>query len=241
MGNAIKFTERGEVVVDVEAQWKSADEIGLHFSVRDTGIGIPKEKLNKIFEAFTQADSATTRHYGGTGLGLTITAELVRLMQGKIWVESVVGAGSTFHFTLQMRICKTPPPAAIREDVTQLAGKTVLVVDDNATNRRILDEILRHWDLQPTLVDNAAAALEELSAATQRGEPYDLVLLDAMMPGTDGFQLAEQIKYRDDVHCGTVMMLSSADRPTSAQRCRELNIRGYFIKPVSASRLLDAI
>jgi len=241
VGNAVKFTERGEVVLDVEEQWRSDEEVGLHFAVRDTGIGIPPEKLNRIFEAFTQADSAITRRFGGTGLGLTITAELVRLMGGKIWVQSAVGKGSTFHFTLQLKLAPSPAPPADRPEVAQLEGRRVLVVDDNATNRRILDELLRHWKLQPTLADSARAALDELEEASRCDQPFDLVLLDAMMPEMDGFQLAETIRRRPNLKCGTVMMLSSADRPDSMARCRQMGITSYLVKPVTAASLLDAI
>jgi PAS domain S-box-containing protein len=239
VGNAIKFTEHGEVVVAVEEQWRNDEHVCLHFSVKDTGIGIPRERLQQIFESFTQVDSSISRRYGGTGLGLTISAQLLRLMNGKIWVQSKQGAGSTFHFTLQLKISKRPD--SIDLEPTQLQGKTALIVDDNATNRRILEEMLRHWGMKPTLSDAADGALRELEDAAQRNEAFDVVLLDAMMPKVDGFQLAEMIEERNDLKCGTVMMLSSSDRPTSASRCQVLGIDSYLMKPVSASTLLEAI
>jgi len=241
IGNAIKFTEQGEIVVEIEEQWRTEDEVGLHFSVRDTGIGIPTENLRKIFDSFTQVDSSMARRFGGTGLGLTISSQLVRLMNGKIWVQSQEGEGSTFHFTLQAKLAKAPNPKPAALNANELAGKRVLLVDDNATNRKILDEMLRRWGLQPTLADGAKAALVETEATNKNDRPFDLILLDAMMPEVDGFQLAEQLKQRTDLKRGTVMMLSSADRPNSTARCRELGIDAYLVKPVSASNLLEAI
>ena len=241
IGNAIKFTDQGEVVVEVEQQWTSGDATCLHFSVRDTGIGIPKDRLQQIFESFTQVDSSMARRFGGTGLGLTITSELVRMMEGKIWAQSSLGEGSTFHFTIQLRIAEPPESAPHAIDTVELGGKRALVVDDNATNRRILDEMLRHWGMETTLTEGADAALAALQKLSQTGEAYDLVLLDAMMPQVDGFDLAERIKNRPELDCGPVMMLSSADRPNSAARCRQLGIQTYLVKPVSASSLLEAI
>ena len=240
VGNAIKFTPKGEVVIDIEQQWRADDEVGLHFSVRDTGIGIPPDKLEHIFEAFTQADTSTTRHYGGSGLGLTITAELVRLMGGRIWVESQVGRGTTFHFTLRLRLAEAPAKPT-RGDSSRLEGLSVLVVDDNLTNRRILDEMLRAWGMRPTLVDSAQAALEALEAAAREGRRFDVVLLDSMMPGMDGFQLAETLQKRADLPRATVMMLSSADRPGSTEACRRLGIAHYLVKPISATALVEAM
>ncbi|RMF38767.1 MAG: response regulator [Planctomycetota bacterium] len=242
VGNAIKFTEKGEVVVDVEAMWRTDDEMALHFSVRDTGIGIPKDKLNQIFEPFSQVDSAATRNYGGTGLGLAITSQLIKMMQGKIWVESTVGKGSTFHFTLQFKIAKNPPPVLSQDaDVSALNGKRVLIVDDNATNRRILDELLRHWGLTTFLADGAESALQQVAIAQQEGRPFDLVIVDAMMPKVSGFELARALRQQAAESVGTILMLSSADRPGSMQQCREAGIDHFLVKPVSASNLLNMI
>ena len=241
IGNAIKFTESGEVVVEIEEQWRTADEVCLHFSVRDTGIGIPSENLKKIFDSFTQVDSSMARRFGGSGLGLTISSQLVRLMDGKIWVQSEEGKGSTFHFTIQSKIGNEPTPKPPVPNADELRGKRALIVDDNTTNRKILDEMLKHWGLQTTACDGAESALKAIQCASEKDQPFEIILLDAMMPKVDGFQLAQQLKNRAGLKRGTVMMLSSADRPNSANRCRELGIDTYLVKPVSASALLEAI
>lgn len=240
VGNAIKFTHTGEVVVDVETQWRNDTHISLHFCVRDTGVGIHQDKLEKIFESFQQADTSTTREYGGTGLGLTITSELLQLMGGRIWVESVPDEGSRFHFSLTFPLAKKRP-AVQRADASDLKGRHALVVDDNSTNCRILEELLRGWQMKVTVVDSGPAAIENILRETAAGSPYDLVLLDAMMPVMDGFEVAAQIRDRSDLVCGTVMMLSSADQSDSRTRCNQLGIQSYVIKPVSPSALLDAI
>ncbi len=268
-GNAIKFTERGEVVVEVwnaecrsqnaEARMqkpeegtqasslqtpdpgpRTPDECVLHFSVRDTGIGIPAEKQHVIFDAFTQADSSTTRQFGGTGLGLAIASQLVTLMGGRIWVESEVGTGSTFHFTARFGLQTGAAPQSLTERV-DVQGLPVLVVDDNATNRRILAEMLTNWGMKPTVVDSGRAALVALQEAAGSGEPFPLALLDAMMPEMDGFDLAEQIKQHPELARAAIMMLSSAGQRGDAARCRELGIAAYLTKPIKQSDLLDAI
>jgi PAS domain S-box-containing protein len=241
VGNAIKFTEQGEVVVRVEPEWQTEDEVALHFSVRDTGIGISADRLQQIFEPFRQGDSSTTRRFGGTGLGLTISAQLIELMHGKIWVQSKLGKGSTFHFSLRLKLQaeSLAPPATI--DVGELKGTRVLVVDDNATNRLILKEYLLGWGMQPTLAENAERALTELRNAAARGRPFTLVLSDAIMPGTDGFGLAERISQESALGVATIMMLSSADRPGALARCRQLGVAAYLTKPVSPDELQSAI
>ncbi|MBC8873882.1 MAG: response regulator [Planctomycetes bacterium] len=241
VGNAVKFTEHGEVVVDADKQWQSDVEVSLSFSVRDTGIGIPRERLEKIFDAFTQVDASTTRKYGGTGLGLAITAELLKLMHGRIRVESTLGQGSTFHFTLPFRLAEDRTVEHKRAAPEDIAGMPVLVVDDNTTNRRILQEFLSWWGFRPQSVDGAEAALEAMQAASDRGEPFSLVLLDVCMPRIDGFELAERIKRDSRMAAATIMMLSSADRYKDAQRCRALGISTYLTKPVSPDSLLDTI
>ncbi len=240
-GNAIKFTHAGEVVVYVEVVESGEDDVLLRFSVRDTGIGIAPEKQRAIFEAFSQADSSTTRRYGGTGLGLAISRQLVALMGGTIWVESVPGQGSTFFFTARLGRQAVPtetpePPRPVR-----LHDLPALVVDDNATNRRILQEMLTNWRMRPTVVESGPAALALLEFARDRGEPFALVLLDAMMPDMDGFDLAARIKERPELAGATLMMLSSADRHGDAARCRELGVSAYLGKPIKQSDLLDAI
>jgi two-component system sensor histidine kinase/response regulator len=239
-GNAIKFTEHGEVVVHVETGSKIENQVYLHVAVTDTGIGIPPEKQQLIFEAFTQADSSTTRHFGGTGLGLTISSQLVAMMGGRIWVESEVGKGSAFHFTAVFRrqTGATVEPTIEPEDLKHLP---VLVVDDNATNRRILEEVLTNWGMEAIIVASGRAALAEMERAAGVGKPIPLALLDAMMPEMDGFDLAEQIKQRPGLARATIMMLSSAGQRGDAARCRELGIAAYLTKPIKQSDLLDSI
>jgi CheY-like chemotaxis protein/HPt (histidine-containing phosphotransfer) domain-containing protein len=240
IGNAIKFTASGEVVVNVEEQWRSDDELGIHVSVPDTGIGIPGDRLRSIFDSFTQVDSSMARKFGGTGLGLTITAQLLAMMKGRIWVRSEEGKGSTFHFSIPLRLSQKPRLGGSR-DASMLSGRTALVVDDNATNRKILQDMLGHWGMRTTSSDGAAAALKELENAARKDQPFDIILLDGMMPVVDGFQLAGMIKQRPDLKCGTIMMLSSADQPQSAEKCKQLAIMNYLVKPISAASLLDAI
>ncbi len=213
----------------------------LHVDVSDTGIGIPPEKQRLIFEAFTQADTSTTREYGGTGLGLTISQRLVGMMGGRLWLESEAGRGSTFHFTVRLGLAKAGAASRGVRRPDSLHDLPVLVVDDNATNRLILHEMLTNWRLRPTVTDNAAEALALLGRAAEAGEPFALVLLDAMMPDVDGFTLAEQIKQRPDLAGPVLLMLSSAGRAEDAARCRQVGVATYLMKPVKQSELLDAI
>jgi PAS domain S-box-containing protein len=240
VGNAIKFTEHGEVVVQVEKQAEEAGAVVLGFLVADTGIGIPREKQELIFEAFAQADGSTTREYGGTGLGLSISAQLVGLMGGRIAVESEPGRGSRFRFSARFGMASPRPRAADRLPA-QLRGLRVLVVDDNATNRRILEEVLTQWRMQPTAVASARAALEEMEAAGRARKPYPLVLLDASMPIMDGFDLAAKIQQSPRLAGASIMMLSSGARPGDRARCFELGISAYLTKPVKQSDLMDTI
>ncbi|MBI1818416.1 MAG: response regulator [Deltaproteobacteria bacterium] len=241
VGNALKFTARGEVVVRVSIESAAQDAAHLHFSVSDTGIGIPTDKLPRIFQPFEQADGSTTRRYGGTGLGLAISTRLVELMGGKIWAESEMGAGSTFHFTTSFGISTQPRMERHPRSPAQLRGLPALVVDDNATNRRILYEMLSHWQMRPTAADGGVAAFTELKHAVALGTPFPLVLLDAQMPDMDGFALAEQIRHTPELAGATIMMLSSADLPGDAARCRALGIAAYLAKPLKQSELLAAI
>jgi PAS domain S-box-containing protein len=241
VGNAIKFTERGEVVVRIMSQSRTTDAVLLHFSVSDTGIGISPEMQEKIFEAFTQNDSSTTRKYGGTGLGLAISARLVGMMGGRIWVESEVGKGSRFHFTTCMKIPEGGAEIAPLLGVPELKGQPVLVVDDNATNRFILEEMLQRWQMKPTLAASGTRALQCLEEARDQGEMFPLVLLDARMPEMDGFTLAEKIKENPGLAGATIMMLTSDGHRGDAARCVELGISAYLTKPVRQSDLLDAI
>jgi CheY-like chemotaxis protein len=240
IGNAIKFTEQGEVIMDVSIAKQTPDEIVLHFAVTDTGIGIPLEKQQLIFQPFTQADNSTTRQFGGTGLGLAISSQLVNMMGGQIWVESEVQKGSAFHFTARfgLHAGATPQPPVEREGLQELP---VLIVDDNATNRRILEELLTHWGLQPTVADSGQAALAALQKAVENGGAFPLVLLDAHMPFMDGFTVAERIKQNPALAGATIMMLTSGGHPGDAARCRELGITSYLTKPIKQSDLLNAI
>ncbi len=243
-GNAVKFTEQGEVVVRV-TQAHGLRPVGLesllHFEVRDTGIGIAPDKVDTVFAPFEQADGSTTRKYGGTGLGLTISQRLVAMMGGRIGVESEVGKGSKFHFTARFGVRDEPAAPRANPEPAALAGLPVLVIDDNDTNRRILEVMLRNWRLCPRGAAGGAAALDELRRAAAAGAPYPLVLLDVMMPEVDGFAVAEEIRRRPELTGATVLMLSSSDRRGDVARCRELGLARYLIKPVKQSELLDAI
>jgi PAS domain S-box-containing protein len=242
IGNAIKFTARGEVVVQVAIDAEAAvdDAVPLRFTVRDTGIGIAPEKHASIFRAFEQEDASTTRKFGGTGLGLTISSQLATLMGGRITVESEPGIGSTFSFTARVsrsskaewRGPASPGP---------LEGIEVLVVDDNETNRRILTEWLANWRMRPTAVADAASTLEALKRAEESASPYALVLLDGRMPDIDGIALAGQIRDRFGPSAHRLIMLSSDHSPVHAVRSRDAGIHAYLLKPVQQAELLEAI
>ncbi|MGV3533638.1 MAG: response regulator, partial [Chthoniobacteraceae bacterium] len=239
--NAIKFTERGDVMVGVSVDSAEGDLHLLHFTVTDTGIGVPLEKQALIFDAFSQADGTTTRTYGGTGLGLAIASQLVGHMGGRIWLESNVGKGTTFHFTARLEAQHTPAPWAHQADPTVLEGMRVLVVDDNAVNRRILREMLTNLRMQPTVIASGAAAIVEMLHAARAGDPFPLAILDGMMPEMDGFMVAEKIREHAELSGATVMMLSSAMPAGASARCAELGVASYLMKPVSHRELIDAI
>jgi two-component system sensor histidine kinase/response regulator len=240
--NAIKFTKCGDVMLRVT--FETADGVApphLHFAVADTGIGIPADKQAVIFEAFAQADGSTTRTYGGTGLGLTISSQLVQQMGGRIWVESVVGEGTTFHFTACLPVRESHAPDAHPADPGALADMRVLVVDDNEVNRRILHQTLSNWRMQPLEVASGQQALAELQRAVRSGAPFPLVLLDGMMPGMDGFAVAQRIRDDADLSHATVLMLTSGTSAGAAARCKELGVASYLVKPAPQSELLEAI
>jgi len=239
VGNAIKFTEQGEVILRVELESQSDEEARLHFAVTDTGIGIPADKQQTIFEAFAQVDGSTTRKYGGTGLGLAISSQLVEAIGGRIWVESAPGKGSTFHFTACLGLRKGAP--AVPCAAVDLRGMPVLVVDDSATNLRILEEILLHWQMKPALANGGWTALAAMERALDAGKPFPLMLVDAQMPDMDGFALAQQVRQNPRLAGATIMMLTSAGQSGDAARCRELGIAAYLVKPIKQSELLDAI
>ena len=240
VGNAIKFTPAGEVVVRATAESVTGDEVLVRLSVEDTGIGIPLDKQKMIFEAFTQADGSTTRSYGGTGLGLAISSELVALMGGTLSVESEVGKGSCFHFSVRLPR-QQHAPAWPDSALPALQALPVLVVDDNEVSGKIVAEFLSRWGMVPHLAGSAAAGWEELDRAAAAGAAYPLALIDSQMPGADGFALVRQWKERSAPTGAMVMMLSSADQLEAAARCRELGIAGHVTKPVRQSELLDAI
>jgi len=237
VGNAIKFTADGHVLVQVRCAERHEDRVQLHFSVSDTGIGIPAGKHATIFEAFSQADGSTTRRFGGTGLGLTISSTLVRLMGGRIWVESEPGRGSTFHFTATFPVAEFHAPRFN----PALIGLPVLIVDDNGINRRIFCEVLSRWKTKPTAVASGAAALAALAEASGRQQPFALVLLDANMPDMDGFAVAEQMAAHHELGGATIMMLTSSGQFGDSTRCQALGIRAYLTKPIRQTDLFDAI
>jgi len=240
IGNAIKFTAKGEIVLRVEVQAAEPPGVWLHFVIRDTGIGIPADKQEAIFEAFSQADNSTTRKFGGTGLGLAISQRLVQLMGGRIWVKSEPGSGSEFHFTARFEPgmeTETQEPAPLPE----LAGKRVLVVDDNATNRRLLGENLKRWGMEAAVAESGKEALELARRAQDEGRPFSLVLTDGNMPEMDGFQLIEGLRGLGCCPGAAMMMLTSNDRNGDSTRARKLALGACLTKPISADELRDAI
>jgi two-component system sensor histidine kinase/response regulator len=239
ISNAVKFTERGEVVVSVR---RGCEREALEFSVRDTGIGIPEDKQQTIFEAFSQADASSTRKFGGTGLGLTIASQLVSLMGGVMSLESEPGKGSTFSFTVPLEVApQLDRGAPGQTNALSLKGMRVLAVDDNATNRQILGVMLSRWGMAPVLSESGPQALSLLRQAGGFENPYPLIIVDSQMPGMDGFTLVESIKKELKLTTPTIMMLTSGPRPGDAARCRVLGVAAYLTKPVSESELHDAV
>jgi two-component system sensor histidine kinase/response regulator len=242
LGNAIKFTHKGEVALKVQ---KEIDETGgdlFHFTVSDTGIGIPHDKLETVFQPFAQADSSTTRRYGGTGLGLSISMRLVHMMGGKIWLQSEVGKGSTFNFTLRLEVPESQsiePDSILEPD--SLVNIKVLIVDDNQTNLRILEAMLTRWGMRTTLVSGGEQALVQLFAALKAGDPYALVLTDMHMPTMNGFTLIERMRQVPEFAAATIMMLTSAGHQGDASRCKDLEVAAYLLKPIRQIELREAI
>jgi len=240
VGNALKFTEQGEIVVKVALESRQEVSLTLHFTVRDTGIGIPPAQQQKIFEAFSQADGSTTRKYGGTGLGLTVSMRLANMMGGNLWVESEPGQGSCFHFTARMavsRLARTAKPMCPRIP----EGAQFLVVDDNETNCRILRDALAKLGAAVTVASSAKSALVLMRERAEAGTPVTLLLTDAHMPEMDGFSLAKEVKGDPNLAGAAIMMLTSAGQRSDGLRCRELGISAYLTKPVSQSELREAI
>ncbi len=241
VGNAIKFTAKGEVLIEIEKCGSEDGDIQLQFNVSDTGIGIPAEKHGLLFKAFSQADSSTTRKYGGTGLGLAISSKLVEKMGGKLWVESEAGKGSVFRFTAHFKpaVVEDEKPEPLLQN--QLKGVPVLIVDDNATNSRILHEMTRSWGLSPVVAHSGYEAMVMAEAAHQKKEPFRLILLDVCMPGMDGFEVAEKFHNNPSLREAAILLLTSAGQPGEAARCLEVGICAYLLKPVLKGELLSAI
>jgi signal transduction histidine kinase/DNA-binding response OmpR family regulator/ligand-binding sensor domain-containing protein len=241
-GNAIKFTDHGEVALKVELESLVDKSCVLHFTVSDTGIGIPLDKQEKIFEAFSQADNSTTRKYGGTGLGLSISVRLVAMMGGKIWVRSETGHGSQFHFTVRFGVADAKPILIGSIAAPEiLSGVKVLIVDDNRTNRRILEGMLKRWEMKSISVESGADALTQLTEAQHAGDPFALVVTDMHMPEMDGFTMVERIRQLPELSAAIVMMLTSAGHRGDAARCQELGISAYLLKPIRQTELREAI
>jgi two-component system, sensor histidine kinase and response regulator len=241
LGNAIKFTQQGEVQLEVALPSQSDDRLSLQFSIRDTGIGIAQDTQKMIFNAFSQADTSTTRKYGGTGLGLTISARLVEAMQGKIWVDSLPAKGSCFHFTALLGVSGETRDIANLAGAISLAGIRVVVVDDNLTNRRILSDMLCGWEMLPALAASGPEALAHMRRGVQRGQPFSLVLTDVHMPEMDGFDLVKQIQDSPGLPKAVILMLTSGDRGDDIGRCRKLGVSAYLTKPVRRAELRAAI
>jgi two-component system sensor histidine kinase/response regulator len=241
LGNALKFTEKGEIVTLVKVSAFADKKVYLQFSVSDTGIGIPKEKQKSIFQSFTQADGSTTRKYGGTGLGLSISSSLVDLMNGKIWIESKPNKGTTFYFTIGLEVGEKTSDLPKPANKDELKGLSVLIVDDNATNRRILKDILTNWGLKPESAPDGQSALRIMKKFKKTGKFFSIILVDVQMPGMDGFSLVEKISSEFKLQSPTIMMLTSLGVRGDATRCQQLGISAYLVKPVRQAELLEAI
>jgi signal transduction histidine kinase/DNA-binding response OmpR family regulator len=242
IGNAVKFTERGEVAIKVHGELLEDRSTTLHFTVRDTGIGIAAEKLESIFDSFNQADTSTTREFGGTGLGLSISRRLLQMMGGRIWAESARGKGSCFHFTAPFataEVSSTAKQISVASSI--LVGVKVLIVDDNRTNRRILEGLVTHWGMIPIVASDGEEALGLYAAADAAGSPFSLILTDMHMPRMDGFGLVERLRENSGMSSSTIMMLTSGGQRGDAQRCGELGIAAYLLKPIRQSELREAV
>jgi signal transduction histidine kinase/CheY-like chemotaxis protein len=241
VGNAIKFTEQGEVLVDISLQAVTEGRARLQFTIRDTGIGIALDQQEALFQEFQQAHTSGNRLYGGTGLGLALSKSIVTLMGGTIGLKSAPGEGTTITFDASFDVSPRSPVALPIPSEEDLRGTPTLIIDDNATNRRILFELARQWKMEPQACDSGEAGLAELSRAAYAGTPYRLVLLDEQMPGIDGLAVLERIRGNPVLLSPVVMMLTSCDQVTSAQRCREMGVETYLVKPISSSDLLASI
>jgi two-component system, sensor histidine kinase and response regulator len=242
IGNAVKFTQNGEVLVRVEvAQDNQEGQRQLRFSIKDTGVGIPADKMDLLFQQFSQVDGSASRHFEGTGLGLAISRQIVEAMGGTIEAQSQVGEGSTFFFTVSFAMVSCPEPATRSCTSDCLADMRVLIIDDNETNRRILVETLTHWGMRPTAASGGAEGIRILRTAQEASEPFELLLLDEQMPDMDGFAVADKIREEFSLPDMVILMLSSGDIFSGAARCRQVGISSYLVKPVQQSKLFDAI
>ncbi len=241
VGNAIKFTERGEVVVTARIEPEQTTDLVVRFSVRDSGIGIAPDRQRQIFNPFVQADTSTTRQYGGTGLGLTISTRLVTMMGGRIWLDSEVGKGSEFHFTLRLQQPMSEAQSDWSAALHTLQDTKVLVVDDNATHRRILCDELERWRMRSLAAESAVHALEQLEQSLQAGDPVQLMLIDMNMPEMDGLALIERVRERPELASTPIMMLTSSGQRDEAAQCRSLGVTSYVVKPVRMGELRDAL
>ncbi|TWT80153.1 Signal transduction histidine-protein kinase BarA [Planctomycetes bacterium CA13] len=243
IGNSLKFTHEGQVSLTVDVEHRVDDNLSLYFTVEDTGVGIDPEKQQAVFEAFTQADGTMTRRYGGTGLGLAITRRLVEIMGGRVWMESDVGKGSAFHFIVKLQAAPEEAMAKMRSArrVVSLDGLRVLVVDDNETNRLVLEEMAFAWQMKPSVAVGGQQAIEAIIAAKEQGNPFSLVLLDAHMPGINGFQVARHIRQNLAMPDVALLVLSSNDSSSAVELNKELGIAATLVKPIKQSELLDSI
>jgi CheY-like chemotaxis protein/anti-sigma regulatory factor (Ser/Thr protein kinase) len=241
VGNAVKFTEAGEVAVTITVDAVEGSRLTLRFAVRDTGIGIEPRNQERIFQAFEQEDASTTRHYGGTGLGLAISERMVEAMGGRIWIESAPGAGTTVFFTAVFNEAPAQAESESQPSLDDIKGITTLVIDDNDTNRRILVEMTRRWGMRSAGTASGTEGIAELLNAKGRGEPYQLILLDEAMPEMNGLEVIERIKANPLLSGVVIMMLSSCDQISTAARCRSLGVTTYLVKPIRSTELLASI
>jgi two-component system, sensor histidine kinase and response regulator len=239
--NAVKFTDKGEVAVSVETQAEMGSEVELHFKVRDTGIGVPEERRDDIFEPFRQGDGSTTRRYGGAGLGLALAQRLVRLMGGHIWVESQLGAGSTFHFTARLHRQARSGAATAYSKVAAWEGQRALVIDDNETSRQALREVLSGWGLTVHEASNALQGLQRIEEARESGQAWRMILLDSAMPRMDGFTAAGWLRDDAAMRDAVIMMLPMGNIAKDTARCREVGISSHLVKPIKPSELREAV
>ncbi|MGC8603079.1 MAG: response regulator [Desulfomonilaceae bacterium] len=240
-GNAIKFTGSGEILVTAELLKLDGNKVTIYFCVSDTGIGISPEKIEKIFQPFDQADTSTTRRYGGTGLGLSISSRLVEMMHGKIWVESKLGQGSKFHFTIELDVSRVEIPDQKLAPIEALEGVRVLVVDDNLTNRKILNGQLSNWGMNVALAETGSEALEIMKEFSSKNFSFTVAIIDCMMPEMDGFQLASIIKNTPGLNKTKLVMLSSAGQILDAEERKEFGLAAWLVKPVKQSELLTCL